>query len=84
MLRCICHDQCCFPPESQIKLKHRDTGMYLMTNEHAKFGQPIAGQQEVACIQRADKNCEWVTAEGVYFPKTEEEGAEAPAAADEL
>jgi hypothetical protein len=37
--------------------------------DYARFGQPIAGQQEVACLAKFEKQwCEWVTAEGVFLP----------------
>jgi len=55
-----------------VKLAHVDTNKFLSSNKN-KFPNPIAGQQEVACI--ADKNSkdtEWVAEEGFYFPKISE------------
>mmetsp|Transcript_40117 Transcript_40117/g.89039 ORF Transcript_40117/g.89039 Transcript_40117/m.89039 type:complete len:226 (+) Transcript_40117:135-812(+) len=54
--------------DTKVRLKHRDTGAYLYSHEQAKFGHPIAGQQEVCATERKDKNTEWQAAEGVYLP----------------
>ncbi|KAG1660335.1 hypothetical protein FOA52_014388 [Chlamydomonas sp. UWO 241] len=54
--------------DTKVKLLHRDTSAYLASNEQAKFGQPIHGQQEVCCIARSDASTVWQTAEGVFMP----------------
>lgn len=52
----------------QVRFKHRDTGGYLYSHE-MRFGNPIAGQNEVCgIVDRRDKNSEWMAAEGVYLP----------------
>lgn len=52
----------------QIRFKHRDTHGYLYSHD-MKFGQPIAGQQEVCAVRdRKDVNAQWQAAEGVYLP----------------
>ncbi|MEW5313688.1 MAG: hypothetical protein WDW38_005233 [Sanguina aurantia] len=56
--------------DQKIRLKHLDTGFY-MHSQDAKFGAPIAGQDEVCCIERKDRYAEWQAAEGVYFPSPE-------------
>jgi hypothetical protein len=60
----------------QVKLLHRDTSAYLASNEQAKFGQPIHGQQEVCCMARSDSNTVWQTAEGVFMPTADAESGE--------
>lgn len=51
----------------QVRFKHRDTGVYLTSHE-VRFGNPIAGQQEVCGHSYAGKNAEWQATEGVYLP----------------
>ena len=63
----------------QVRLKHRDTQALLTSLEHARFGHPIGGQQEVCAVKSKGKNSEWQTAEGVYLPvltEGEEGGAQ--------
>eukprot|EP01105_Mastigella_eilhardi_P010048 TRINITY_DN2351_c0_g1_i1.p2 TRINITY_DN2351_c0_g1~~TRINITY_DN2351_c0_g1_i1.p2 ORF type:complete len:128 (+),score=27.28 TRINITY_DN2351_c0_g1_i1:477-860(+) len=53
----------------QLKLRHADTGKYLVATPNAKFGHPIPGQLEIACSAYPnDPNTNWATAEGFYFP----------------
>ncbi len=74
VFQCVCVRVCvcvcvrvCVCVCVQVRLKHRDTGAYLYSHE-MRFGQPIAGQQEVCSVERKDRNSEWQAAEGVYFP----------------
>lgn len=57
----------------QVRFKHVDTGSYLFSHD-AKFGNPIAGQFEVAGAPHKSKNTEWVAAEGVYMPRPSGKG----------
>ncbi|EFJ49609.1 hypothetical protein VOLCADRAFT_80513 [Volvox carteri f. nagariensis] len=59
---------------TKVRFKHVDTGVYLFSHD-AKYGNPIAGQFEVAGIPQKNKNTEWMAAEGVYMPKSSEKGA---------
>jgi hypothetical protein len=45
--------------------------MYMSSTKHAKFGQPIFGQQEVCGISHKNSDTEWFAAEGVYLPRTD-------------
>ncbi|KXZ49241.1 hypothetical protein GPECTOR_22g833 [Gonium pectorale] len=53
---------------TKVRFKHVDTGSYLFSHD-VKYGQPIAGQFEVAATGAKSKNTEWLAAEGVYMPK---------------
>lgn len=63
-----------------VQFKHVDTNKYLHTSPKHKFsvqncGQqcPIMDQQEVCAISKSnDPNTYWKTAQGIYFPKSEE------------
>jgi len=70
---------------AKVRLRHVDTGAYLYSHDH-KYGNPIAGQQEVCAAKRKDRNAEWTAVEGVYLsPRAaEEEGGEGAAPKDEL
>jgi hypothetical protein len=60
-------------------MKHRDTGGYLYSHE-MRFGNPIAGQNEVCgIVDRRDKNSEWMAAEGVYLPNAAAAGKDGAA-----
>lgn len=54
--------------DTKVRLKHVDTGKYLYSHD-VKFGNPIAGQQEIVAMDKKDKNAEWHAAEGVYYPQ---------------
>jgi hypothetical protein len=64
-----------FSSLNQVRFKHVDTGSYLFSHD-AKYGNPIAGQFEVAAVPNKNKNTEWVAAEGVYMPKFSEKDSE--------
>lgn len=66
----------------QVKLKHKDTNMYLSSNKNLQFGQPIHGHQEVCGVPSANKDTEWYAAEGVYLPRTDSKKKKADAAKD--
>ncbi|KAL7716231.1 Stromal cell-derived factor 2 [Entamoeba marina] len=51
-----------------IRLKHKDTNMYLNCNPNSKYGGPIAGQLEVTAIQSKVENTKWKAAEGFFIP----------------
>lgn len=55
----------------QVKLKHKDTGMFLSSSKNLQFGQPIVGHQEVSGVPSTNKDTEWYAAEGVYLPRTD-------------
>lgn len=55
----------------QIKLKHKDTNMFLSSNKDLKFGQPIHGHLEVCGVPKSNKDTDWYAAEGVYLPRTD-------------
>lgn len=59
------------PLPLQVRLKHKDTNMYLSSSKDLRFGQPIQGQQEVCGVPRTSKDAEWYAAEGVYLPRTD-------------
>jgi hypothetical protein len=58
------------PPTPQIRFKHTDTGVYMISHD-AKFGQPIGGQQEICGIARKIREADWLAAEGVYYPRSD-------------
>lgn len=51
---------------SQVRLKHVDTGAYLMSHER-KYSNPIHGQQEVCAKKKKGAQALWSATEGVYF-----------------
>ncbi|KAG2495064.1 hypothetical protein HYH03_006675 [Edaphochlamys debaryana] len=53
---------------TKARFKHVDTNMYLHSHD-AKYGNPIAGQFEVCCMNSKGKGAEWQAAEGVYLPQ---------------
>lgn len=55
----------------QVRVKHKDTNMYLSSNKDLRFGQPIQGQQEVYGVPTKGKDAEWYAAEGVYLPRSD-------------
>jgi len=57
--------------DGKVRLKHRDTGVYLYSSDGSKFGHPINGQQEICGVRHKDKNSEWQTAEGIFLPTLE-------------
>ena len=58
----------------KVRLKHKDTGAYL-SSHNMKYGRPIAGHQEVMGAASPGSNALWTSAEGVYFPTSEEQRA---------
>ncbi|KAF5836128.1 MIR motif-containing protein [Dunaliella salina] len=70
--------------DTKIRLKHLDTGAYLYSHT-AKYGSPIAGQQEAcASKDRRDRNNEWQAAEGVYIPVMAEAASKPDGSQEEL
>ncbi len=65
--------------DNKIRLKHKDTGVYLFSMDGAKFGHPINGQQEICGVHGKKAGTEWHTAEGVFLPSPEAEAAAAAA-----
>ncbi len=63
--------------DSVVRLMHKDTSGYLSSSSDLRFGQPIHGHQEVACIPHTNKHTEWFAAEGVYLPRTDRKSAAA-------
>lgn len=63
----------------QIRMKHKDTGMFMSSNSQAKFGQPINGQQEVCGISGKGRDTEWYAAEGVYLPRSDKKASKSSA-----
>eukprot|EP01091_Cochliopodium_minus_P018305 TRINITY_DN7384_c1_g1_i1.p1 TRINITY_DN7384_c1_g1~~TRINITY_DN7384_c1_g1_i1.p1 ORF type:complete len:221 (-),score=61.40 TRINITY_DN7384_c1_g1_i1:19-681(-) len=57
--------------DSQIRLKHVDTGKYLQATT-ATFGNPIPGQHEIVC-GTGGPTAIWTSAEGIYFPLISQE-----------
>ncbi len=64
---------CPLPACLQIRFKHVDTGVYLVSHD-AKFGNPIGGQQEICGLPRKVREADWMAAEGVYYPRTDVTG----------
>lgn len=54
---------------AQVRLKHKDTSVYVASNKDFRFGQPIHGQQEIFGVGHKSKDSEWYAAEGVYLPR---------------
>lgn len=55
-----------------VQLEHTDTGLYLSSNARHRYGDPIRGQQEVACSrEKGGKNAEWSAQLGIYLPASE-------------
>lgn len=52
--------------DMEISLKHRDTGMWLATNE-AKFGPPIQGQHEICAVKQRSWQTTWQANEGIIL-----------------
>lgn len=73
-------------PYMQIRLKHKDTGMFMSSNANHRFGQPIHGHQEVCGISGRGRDTEWFAAEGVYLPRSDKKakGSKAGSGKDEL
>lgn len=69
--------------DTKVRLKHVETSAFLTSYDHAKFGHPIGGQQEVCGHKTKSKNADWQTAEGVYLPVLSD-GTEENAPNDEL
>jgi hypothetical protein len=65
-----------------VRLKHLDTSAYLASFKEARFGHPIAGQQEVSGVKSKTKETEWYAAEGVYLPKRSKKKAGASSSSD--
>lgn len=63
--------------ETKVRLKHKVTGHFLTSYDHAKFGHPIGGQQEVCGHRQKNKNTEWQCGEGVYLPTLDVSSEEA-------
>lgn len=57
--------------DARMRLKHKDTGTYLITHKQV-FGRPIQGQQEVCATKGKSPEGWWRATEGVYFPQREE------------
>eukprot|EP00775_Hariotina_reticulata_P011573 gene11573-11717_t len=57
--------------DAKVRFRHKDTSVYMSSSKHAKFGQPIHGQQEVCGISHKNSDSEWFAAEGVYLPRTD-------------
>lgn len=66
--------------KSSVYLVHADTGTFLATEKNFEFNQmncrncPIRGQLEVHTRKSQSDQSEWVTAEGIYFPVSDEIG----------
>lgn len=70
--------------DTKVSLRHKDTGRYLASHSHAKFGHPIPNQQEICAVDYSDNNAEWTSAEGVYMPRSDVNSTEAGGDRDEL
>lgn len=61
-----------------VKFKHVDTGKWLATSTRSDFNQnncrncPIQGQLEVRAQSAGNHDADWRTAEGYFFPVSEE------------
>eukprot|EP00741_Cyanophora_paradoxa_P019206 tig00000215_g18542.t1 len=53
---------------ASIRLRHVVTNYYLMTSSNNKYGNPIAGQQEIAAVPRATGDTVWSATEGIFIP----------------
>lgn len=67
----ICDDEY-WERESEISLKHIDTGRYLL-NSGNQFGRPIQGQREIVGARSITRNGKWIAAEGVYMGETKKD-----------
>ena len=54
---------------AQVKLKHKETGVFLSSSGDKRYGRPIGGQLEICGKKKAGKGEEWVATEGLYFPE---------------
>jgi hypothetical protein len=54
---------------SQVKLRHKETGIFLSSSAEKKYGRPISGQLEICGKKKAGKSEEWMATEGLYFPE---------------
>lgn len=53
--------------ERTVRLKHIDTGNYLMATGQHQFGHPIEGQREVAAGRKdSSPQQQWTAMEGLY------------------
>uniref|UniRef100_A0A0K0F9F0 MIR domain-containing protein n=1 Tax=Strongyloides venezuelensis TaxID=75913 RepID=A0A0K0F9F0_STRVS len=67
----ICDDEY-WEKDSEISLKHVDTGRYLL-NSGNQFGRPIQGQREIVGARSITKSSRWVIAEGVYMGESKKD-----------
>jgi len=53
----------------KVRIQHADTGLYLSSTANAKYGNPIAGQLEIAARPPTgnQQDIEWQTEEGFYY-----------------
>jgi dolichyl-phosphate-mannose--protein O-mannosyl transferase len=50
-----------------VRLRHVDTGNFLMSTGQHQFGHPIEGQREVACAKQSQSpQTSWTAMEGLY------------------
>jgi len=56
--------------DSEIKLKHVDTNMFLGISGQT-FGHPIPGQMEVYAIPNSDSSTGWKVSEGIFIKPSE-------------
>ena len=54
--------------DAPVRFIHKVTGAGLASH-NKKFGRPIAGQTEICCMRKPDKNGLWKATEGVYLPE---------------
>eukprot|EP01100_Stratorugosa_tubuloviscum_P014675 TRINITY_DN79_c12_g1_i1.p1 TRINITY_DN79_c12_g1~~TRINITY_DN79_c12_g1_i1.p1 ORF type:complete len:222 (+),score=97.64 TRINITY_DN79_c12_g1_i1:65-730(+) len=52
---------------STVLIRHVDTRAYLSCSARAKYGNPIAGQLEIAAKTAKTNEVEWLAEEGLYF-----------------
>ena len=54
--------------DSPVSFQHLETKLWLITNRHAIFSNPLRNHAEVACGKSKQ---EWLATEGVYFGATD-------------
>ena len=53
--------------EQPVRLRHVDTGNFLMSTGQHQFGHPIEGQREVAAVKQGSaQQTSWTAMEGLY------------------
>ena len=53
--------------ERPVRLRHVDTGNFLMSTGQHQFGHPIEGQREVAATKQSQSpQSSWTAMEGLY------------------